>query len=78
MNLLNSFVPVQIRTLNNLADRAGLTATEALAAVERAITEARKNGLEPVFGIEAASQSFAFVAATNKEAMKSWRAEKKK
>jgi hypothetical protein len=56
---------------------AGLTATKALAAVERAVTEARKNGLEPVFGIEAASQSFAFVAAMNKEAMKSWRAEKK-
>jgi hypothetical protein len=35
---------VRIQTLNNLADRAGLTATKALAAVERAVTEARKNG----------------------------------
>lgn len=64
---------LRVRTLDNLADAAGYTATEALAAVERAVREAGRRGLEPAFGIDAAGRAFAVVAATNKGALGAWR-----
>ena len=60
---------LRVRILNNLADAAGYTSPEALAAVERAIQDAKRNGIESSFDIDAAEKAFAFVVATNKEAL---------
>lgn len=67
-----------IRPLNILADRVGYSTSRTLAAVEQGVADARRNGLEPIFGIKATSGSFAFLAATNKEALAAWRAGKGK
>jgi internalin A len=68
---------LRLRTLNNLAEFAGLTADETLAHFERSVDLNKKNGVELIFGVSAASDSLAFRIALNKEAFENWRKGKK-